>query len=57
MKEERERTHAEIVLAVDEAEASLERGEGRAITPESMRALAEGVKQRGRARLQPRCLV
>jgi hypothetical protein len=33
------------------AEASLGRGEGRTITPESMQQLAAGVKQRGRTRL------
>ena len=49
--EERERARAEILLAVDEAEASLARGEGREVTPESMRRLAEDVKRRGRARL------
>jgi Arc/MetJ-type ribon-helix-helix transcriptional regulator len=49
--EERERTGAEILAAVDEAEASLARGDGRAITRESMRELAEDVKRRGRARL------
>jgi Arc/MetJ-type ribon-helix-helix transcriptional regulator len=49
--EERERTRAEILAAVDAAEASLERGEGRTITQESMRQLADEVKQRGRARL------
>jgi len=49
--EERERTRAEILIAVDEAETSLARGEGRAITHESMRELAENVKRRGRARL------
>jgi Arc/MetJ-type ribon-helix-helix transcriptional regulator len=49
--EERERTRAEILSAVDEAEASLARGEGRIITQESMRELADQVKQRGRARL------
>jgi Arc/MetJ-type ribon-helix-helix transcriptional regulator len=49
--EERERTRAEILAAVDEAEASLARGEGRAITQESMRELAQQVSQRGRARL------
>jgi len=49
--EERERTRAEILAAVDEAEASLARGEGRIITLESMRELAEDVKRRGRARL------
>ena len=49
--EERERTRAEILPAVDEAEASLARGEARPITQESMRELADQVKQRGRARL------
>lgn len=49
--EERERARAEILAVVDEAEASLARGEGRAITEESIRELAESVKQRGRARL------
>jgi Arc/MetJ-type ribon-helix-helix transcriptional regulator len=49
--EERERTRAEILSAVDEAEASLARGEGRAVTQESMRELSDKVKQRGRARL------
>ena len=41
----------EILAAVDEAEASLARGEGRIITKQSMTELAEEVKQRGRARL------
>jgi hypothetical protein len=36
---------------VDMAEASVARGEGRAITQESMRQLADEVKQRGRNRL------
>ncbi len=49
--EERERTRAEILAAVDEAEASHERGEGRVITRESMRELAADVKRRGLARL------
>jgi Arc/MetJ-type ribon-helix-helix transcriptional regulator len=49
--EERERTRAEILVAVDEAEASLAHGDGRVITQESMRELAEDVKRRGRARL------
>jgi hypothetical protein len=39
---------AEILTAIDSAEASLARGEGRTITRESMRQLAEEVKQRGR---------
>jgi len=49
--EERERTRADILVAVDEAEASLARGEGRSITQQSMRELSEEVKQRGRGRL------
>ena len=49
--EERERARAEILAAVDAAEASLAAGRGRIITEESMRELAEEIKQRGRARL------
>jgi Arc/MetJ-type ribon-helix-helix transcriptional regulator len=49
--EERERGRAEILAAIDEAEAFLARGEGRAITQESMRELAQQVTKRGRARL------
>jgi putative addiction module CopG family antidote len=49
--EERERTRTEILAAVDRAEASLSRGEGRAVTQQSMRELANEVKQRGRTRL------
>jgi hypothetical protein len=49
--EERERRRAEILAAVEIADASLARGEGRIITQQSMRELAEEVKQRGRARL------
>ena len=51
MWEERERTRAEILAAVDRAEASLASGEGRTITEQSMRKLADEVKQRGRTRL------
>ena len=47
---ERERTRAEILAAVDEAEASIAGGEGRIITQASMRELAEEVKQRADAR-------
>ena len=46
-----QRRRAEILASVDAAEASLARGEGRIITRESMRELAEDVKKRGRARL------
>lgn len=49
--EERERRRAEILSAVGEAEASLARGEGMAITRESMSQLAADVKRRGRERL------
>ena len=48
---ERERRRDEILAAVDAAEASLARGEGRVITRESMRELSEKVHQRGLARL------
>ena len=46
--EERERRRFEIVAMVEEAEASLARGEEREITEESMNALAEDVKRRMR---------
>ncbi len=49
--ERRERRRLEIVTMVGDAEASLARGEGRDITEESMKALAEDVKQGGRRRL------
>jgi Arc/MetJ-type ribon-helix-helix transcriptional regulator len=49
--EERERTRAELLSAIDAAEASIARGEGRVITQQSMRDLAAEVNQRGRARL------
>jgi putative addiction module CopG family antidote len=49
--EERERARAEILTAVDAAEASFARGEGRTVTQESMRQLADEVKRRGRRRL------
>jgi putative addiction module CopG family antidote len=49
--EERERRRLEILAALDEAEASLRRGEGRPITEESMKTLADEVKARGRRRL------
>ena len=49
--EERERKRAEFLITIDDARASLARGEGREITPESMRELAAEVKERGRARL------
>lgn len=49
--EERERRRLEILAMLDEAEASLARGEGREITEKSMKALAEETKQRLRHRI------
>jgi Arc/MetJ-type ribon-helix-helix transcriptional regulator len=50
--EERERRRWEILAAVDEAEASLARGEGRSITThEEVTQLAADIKRRGKARL------
>lgn len=50
--EERERQRLEILLAVDQAEASLARGEGRRITTrEEVTQLAADIKRRGMARL------
>ena len=49
--EESERRRLEILVAVEQAEASLARGEGRTVTsPEETRQLAEDVKRRGLAR-------
>jgi Arc/MetJ-type ribon-helix-helix transcriptional regulator len=49
--EERERQRTAFLLTLDDARASIVRGEGREITQDSMRELAEEVKERGRARL------
>lgn len=49
--EERERKRMEFRATLDDAKASLARGEGRVITRESMRELAEDVKRRGRERI------
>ena len=49
--EERERRRVEFRATLDEARASLARGEGRPITQESMRELSVEVRERGRARL------
>jgi Arc/MetJ-type ribon-helix-helix transcriptional regulator len=50
--EERERRRLEILAAVDKAEASLARGEGRRITTrEELTQLADDIKRRGVARL------
>lgn len=49
--EERERKRVEFLATIDDARASVARGEGRVITEQSMRDLATEVKRRGRARL------
>jgi putative addiction module CopG family antidote len=49
--EERERRRLEIVAMVDEADASLARGEGREFTKETTQALADEIKQRLRRRI------
>jgi Arc/MetJ-type ribon-helix-helix transcriptional regulator len=48
--EDRERQRVEFLM-LEDAKASLGRGEGRVITQESVRQLAQEVKERGRARL------
>jgi putative addiction module CopG family antidote len=50
--EERERRRAEILAAVDEAEASLARGEGHVLTEDSVREFVDDIKRRGLARLE-----
>jgi len=49
--EERERQRAEFLLTLSEAKASVARGEGRDVTPDTIQQLAVEVKERGRARL------
>ena len=49
--EERERRRLEIVAMVDEADASLARGEGREFTRETTQVLADEIKQRLRRRI------
>jgi Arc/MetJ-type ribon-helix-helix transcriptional regulator len=50
--EERERRRLQILTAVEKADASLARGEGRRITThEEMTQLADDIKRRGMARL------
>jgi hypothetical protein len=55
--EKRERRRLEVIAMLDEAEASLARGEGREITAESMKALAEEIKQRVRRRIDDALLL
>ena len=49
--EHRERTRAELLAELDQADASLARGEGRIITEQSMVDMANKMNERGRARL------
>lgn len=49
--EERERQRIEFILSLEEARASLLRGEGIEITEESVRQLVQDVEARGRAKL------
>lgn len=49
--EERERKRAEFLATLDDAKASIARGEGHVITQQSMQDLATEVKRRGRAHL------
>jgi putative addiction module CopG family antidote len=49
--EARERRRLEIVAMLDEANASLARGDGIPITEESMTAMVEDIKRRGRERM------
>jgi putative addiction module CopG family antidote len=49
--EDRERRRTNLLMAIDEAEASIGAGEGIEITRESMTELAARVKRRGRVRL------
>ncbi len=50
--EERERRRVEILASIEQAEASLARGEGRRITtPEQVKQLVDDVQRRGIARL------
>ena len=50
--EKRERTRAEILAAVDQAENSLANGRGRIMTQQSMRDLVRQIKQSGRERVK-----
>ena len=49
--EKRERRRLEIIAMIDEADASLARGEGRVLTKESTPALVDEIKQRLRRRI------
>ena len=50
--EERERKRAEFRATLQDARSAIARGEGRVITPQSMRELARDVEERGTAKLR-----
>lgn len=50
--EDRERRRLDLLVMLDEADASLAGGQGILVTDASMNALADDVKQRGRRRLE-----
>jgi Arc/MetJ-type ribon-helix-helix transcriptional regulator len=50
--EKREQARKELLALVDEAEASLARGEGLRLDDHGLRNLANDIKRRGRERLQ-----
>ena len=52
--EKRERARAELLAALDVAEQSLDAGEGKTYTSETIHELAEAVDRRGMARLAAR---
>jgi putative addiction module CopG family antidote len=49
--EERERRRVAFLATLDDSRSALACGEGRPITPESMRELSAEIRERGRARL------
>jgi Arc/MetJ-type ribon-helix-helix transcriptional regulator len=49
--EERQRRRSELLLELEAAEASLARGEGRRVGADSITEFIEGVKRRGRSRV------
>jgi len=52
MDEDLEQRRSELLKAIDQAEASLARGEGRTVTThEEVRMVVEDVRRRGMARL------
>ncbi len=51
--EEHERRRMELLIDLDAAEASLARGDGRRLTPETVEELTQDAKRRGRSLLAP----